>query len=161
MNLGKVFKKLDKNGYLFRLVPYETALTSYSELIKNQKIDGYRQVLFNVELMIELIKSIDLYSNLHLKNIKMCSDAAEDAQEEIDKLVFKSRRNKEIIYKIISELEWYSDKESIDVVNIELWDESSESSISIKSNGIISGENIELIFDEFVYPQIKRYFHEE
>lgn len=163
MDIGKIFKKISNGNYKFRLVPYETKLTSYTDVIKEQKKEGYRQVLFNVELMQGLVKSIEHYPNFYLKKIKMCSDADVEVQEIIDDLVLKSRTQKEIVYKIISELEWYSDKESIDVVSIEFFELANlvNQNICIKSNGVILGDDIESSFQRFISPQLMRYFNED
>lgn len=160
MEYGKVFKKLSCEKYNFRLVPYDTALISYSEIIKKQRKEDYRQVLFNVELMLELVKSTAEYSDLYLKKILMCTDAENGVQDDINSLVQDTRQQKELVYKVISELEWYSDRESIDIVNIELYDKSLKTSISIKSNGILLGDDITPLFEKYICPKLMRYFDE-
>lgn len=162
MIYGKIFKKIINGKSSFKLVPYETVNTSYSKLIKDQKENGYRQVLFNVQLMLRLMTCLDEYPKFYLKSIKMCTDAEVDIQNSIDDLVIKSRSNSSLVHKIVSELEWYSDEESIDIANIEFGKKDSiTSSMNMQTNGIVFGENIQNIFDELISPQLLRYFNEE
>lgn len=161
MKYGKVFKKLDRGNYDFKIVPYYTSSSysdSYSELIKKQKQDGFRQVLFNVELMLKLINAVYYCNDLHLKEVKMCSDVEKNIQSRIDDLVIDSRKNRKVIFKIVEELEWYSDRESIDIFEIYFYDNSTSSRTVLKLNGIVYGDEIDSLFRKFICPQLKRYF---
>lgn len=160
MKYGKVFKKLYEANYNFKIIPYDCAPSNYSELIKKQKHEGFRQVLFNVELMLDLVKAVYSYPNLYLQKIKMCSDAEENVQSKIDDLVIESRLNRELIFKIIDELEWYSDRESIDIFEIHLYNKETLSKTVLKSNGIVYGDEIDSLFKQFICPQLMRYFDE-
>lgn len=161
MKYGKVFKKVSNQEHTFELTPYDFATSNYSSLIKKQKENGYRQVLFNSELMIELIAAIDLYPNIYLKKIKMSHDSGEDHQNELDDLVLELRTNKEILFRIIDELEWYSDKESIDVSEIDFYNKETSTKAVLQTNGIVYGDEIEDFFQHFISPQLVRYFDVE
>jgi len=161
MQAAKIFKKLQDQKYIFRLVPYDFERSNYSELIKQQKCEGYRQVLFNTELMLEIIKATYSYASIYIVKINMSEDATEDVQREIDGLVLETRNNKEKIFKVIEELEWYSDSESIDISEILIAEIGSVGEVIIKSNGIFIGEEMNRLFEIFVSLQLERYFDEE
>lgn len=58
------------------------------------------------------------------------------------------------------ELEWYSDRESIDIFEIHFYDKETSSKTVLKSNGIVYGDEIDSLFKQFIYPQLMRYFDE-
>lgn len=161
MEYGKVFKKVYNQEHTFKLAPYDSATFNYSTLIKNQKQSGYRQVLFNSELMIELITAIDVYPDIYLKKIEMCNDTGKEHQNELNDLVLEFRTNREVLFRIIDELEWYSDKESIDVSKIHFYNKQTATTTVLQTNGIIYGNEINLFFEQFVSPQLMRYFDGE
>ncbi|MBO0457538.1 hypothetical protein JZO77_12435 [Enterococcus hulanensis] len=161
MEYGKVFKKVSDRSLNLKLVPYDFSIDNYSDLIKSQKRDGFRQVLFNSELMLRIVKSIYDYDYLYLAKIKMSGDTEVNIQEDINKFVMESRLNRELLFRIVDELEWYSDKESIDICEIHFYSKKTSSKSVLKNNGIISGVSINEIFSQFISPQLKRYFDEE
>lgn len=52
----KIFKHFQNNCYSFQLISYDTNKISYSQLIKKLKQENSRQVLFNSEVMMLLVK---------------------------------------------------------------------------------------------------------
>lgn len=161
MNCGKVFKKVYNENFIFQLVAYNYENDNYSELIKNQKNDGFRQVLFNSELMLRIVKSIYDYEYLYLSQVKMSIDTDESIQEEISNLALESRSKREMLFKIADALEWYSDKESIDICEIHFYNKKTSKRSILKNNGIILGNDIHQLFEQFLSLQLERYFDEE
>lgn len=163
MKYGKVFKKVSDKNVFFELTEYDFNKSTYSDLIRAQKKEGFRQVLFNTELMLELIRGIAESDEFIVTDIKMSEVADEDIREDIKSILLDYRKNNSLLYKIIDELEWYSDKESIDVCELELVTREMNM-FKIKSNGIISSselEDLEKFFEKFISIHLLRYFYEE
>jgi hypothetical protein len=161
MEFAKIFKKVDRNSCEFLLIPYDSSEVNYSDFIKLQRKRGFRQVLFNTELMLFLVKATSENSDIILTKIKMSEDAEDGIQEELNHLLLQLRTQPNNIYKIVSELEWISDKESIDIMELKFLNNNTSSEITIKSNGICLGRKIEKVFDSFVSKCLLRYFYEE
>lgn len=155
---GKTFKKIVNNTYNFSLVNYDEKLKKYSDVIKEQKDKGYRQVLFNSELMLKLIAAIEKYPNEILKNVNMCSDTDQRTQANINDLVLKTRTETKYIKKLVSELEWYSDNESIDIISIEFFNIQDNNSVTVKTNGILHGVRIGTLFDKLIIKNLREYY---
>ncbi|EGO9037740.1 hypothetical protein [Enterococcus faecalis] len=161
MEFAKIFKKVDRNSCEFLLIPYNSSEINYADFIKSQRKKGFRQVLFNTELMLFLVKATSKNSDIILTKIKMSEDAEDGTQEELNHWLLQLRTMPDNIYKIISELEWISDKESIDIMELGFLNKNTSSEITIKSNGICIGQKNEKIFDIFVSKCLLRYFYEE
>ncbi|EOS7730786.1 hypothetical protein F6340_RS13615, partial [Enterococcus hirae] len=113
------------------------------------------------ELMLFLVKATSENSDIVLTKIKMSEDAEDGIQEELNHWLLQLRTQPNNIYKIVSELEWISDKESIDIMELRFLNKNTSSEITIKSNGICLGRKIEKVFDSFVSKCLLRYFYEE
>ena len=153
MEFAKIFKKVDRNSCEFLLIPYDSSEINYSDFIKSQRKRGFRQVLFNTELMLFLVKATSENSDIILTKIKMSEDAEEGIQEELNRWLLQLRTEPNNIYKIVSEF--------IDIMELRFLNKNTISEITIKSNGICFGRKIEKVFDSFVSKCLLRYFYEE
>lgn len=157
----KIFKHFQNNCYSFQLISYDTNKISYSQLIKKLKQENSRQVLFNSEVMIELIKETAINNKEYLvASLKIGSEDDLEIQESINKIIFSMRSDSSNIVKLIDELSWCYDNESIDIREIKIVGrDGNYDNATILSNGIYFGD--EEIFNNFIVPVLTRYFNGE
>lgn len=156
----KIFKDFKNNSYSFRLISYNAKDTSYSQLIKKLKKENTRQVLFNSEVMIELIKETAVNSKEYMvTSLQIASEDDFEIQENLDNIVLSMRSDYSNVIKLITELYWCYDNESIDISKIEIIRTDNYKKAEILSSGMYFGD--EEIFYNFIAPALKRYFNGE
>ena len=83
MQQAKVFRKIENNKYIFKLTEYPET-KSYSELIKLEKNNGFRQVIINSEIMIKIIMNVLQNDSFVLRSIVFNDTVDSEYREEID-----------------------------------------------------------------------------
>ncbi|MBO0469488.1 hypothetical protein JZO66_02940 [Enterococcus sp. DIV0242_7C1] len=157
----KIFKHFQNNCYSFQLISYNAEKISYSQLIKKLKQENSRQVLFNSEVMIELIKETAINNKEYIvAALKIGSEDDLEVQENINKIILSMRTDYSNVVRLIEELSWCYDNESIDISEIKIVSRGENyDNAKILSNGIYFGD--EKIFNNFIVPVLTRYFNGE
>ncbi|ALS38456.1 hypothetical protein ABID30_002239 [Enterococcus rotai] len=157
----KIFKHFQNNCYSFQLISYDAKKISYSQLIKKLKQENSRQVLFNSEVMIELIKETAINNKEYIvAALKIGSEDDLEVQENINKIILSMRTDYSNVVRLIEELSWCYDNESIDISEIKIVGRGGNyDNAKILSNGIYFGD--EEIFNNFIVPVLTRYFNGE
>lgn len=151
---GKTFRKFGKNGLEFYLNVYNPNEKKYHEVIFDMKKLGYKQLIINSELMIEIMSEVIQKSGFIL-GIHFTESTDEYISEKVKRLILEIRHNPLSFIKLKELLDWTIDNNSIDISRIELL--FNKNKIEIYSNGQIVGNNIDIIFNELLLDIFKGY----
>lgn len=159
MKQAKIFRRVVKNIYSFKLVDYPSS-ESYSSLIKEQKKHGYRQVIINSEIMIKIIlKALD-NTKIVLKDIVLQDSVDSDYREEIQRKIKKCNDNSNVLTELLTSLAWASEEDSIDIDKIKFAYELNDEFhyITIICNGVLSGSEINRFYNDIIEAALKESF---
>ncbi|MGJ9386103.1 hypothetical protein [Salipaludibacillus sp. CF4.18] len=149
---GKLFKGRNK----INLRSYDPEIERYFQVIKEARSDGLKQVIINSEIMTDI-----LYATLQLDGVilkvNMSDNTDNDVKDNVKAIISKLKSDKLIFVKLKEELEWAADSGSIDINSIDIYFLNKR--YQIYSNGIIHGDNLDLIFREIMKPVLEKYFY--
>ena len=159
MQQATVFRKIENNKYIFKLTEYPET-KSYSELIKFEKNNGFRQVIINSEIMIKIIMNVLQNDSFVLRSIVFNDTVDSEYREEIDYKVRGLKKNPLLLTELVTDLSWASEKNSIDIEKIDLaYEVSGEfESVTIICNGVISGTNLNYFFENYLKKSLEESF---
>lgn len=152
-NLYKIFKKLNKDeSYTYSYEQLNNKPSGYQELIKEQKLQGSRQLLFNSELMIEIIRwTINFNESIHVTDVEVDHDDDQSMELEIYRLIQASINDYEKeVGNLIKILDWCVDSNSIDIKSVSIRNITNNDACKIYFDGTFSGT--ELLFVGFIKP---------
>ena len=162
MRNAKIFRKVDNNIYTFKLAEYSQSV-SYSDLIKSEKVNGYRPVIINSEIMIKIITKAIRNKKIVLKKIKLNETVDNNYRQEIDKMVSQVYSNPMISTELLTSLAWASEDNSIDIEKLlfsyEL--ENKYYNIEIISNGVLSGIRVDVFYNNIIKLVLESIFNNE
>lgn len=159
MKQAKVFRKIQSNIYNFRLVDY-SANKNYTSFIKEEKVNGFRQVIINSEIMIKIITYAVQDKSVVLKNIILNDSVDKGFHEEINLKVKEIVGNPLALLELVKNLAWTSEDGSIDIEKIGFSYEVNNNyhTITIICNGVLSGTEISHFYKEYLEPVLKDNF---
>lgn len=151
MEQWKVFRKITNNKYTFKLSRYDHDM-NYSELIKSEKNNGFRQVIINSQMMIKLVDVLLNKDDFVLREIVFNEMVNEEYKEEISSLVNNIKKRDGTTLILLERLLWCAEKESIDIEKMKYsYRKNNEYlDIMIVCNGIISGKNPKQFYDDYL-----------
>lgn len=153
---GKLFRKQGDKSIQLSLRSYNPEKEKYFQVIKEARSEGLKQVIINSEIMTSI-----LYTTLELDGVilkvNLSDNTDDDIKENVKVIISKLRSDKLIFFKLKEELEWAADSGSIDINSIEVY--FSNKKYQIYSNGIINGDNLEVVFDKIIKPVLEKYFY--
>lgn len=139
---AKLFWKLDDTFKVIFCVPFDDDL-EYYVFLKQCHNDGYRQIIITSALMIELVEHFVMEIGLSIFDIEFMEED-QDLQSEVKDLIDKVSKNKAFLGKLITRLNFLSEKSSIDIKRIYIKGRSSENvaiNFYLQSNGLIGINN--------------------
>lgn len=159
MKQAKIFREISNNIYSFKLVDYPNT-KSYSELIKEEKSKGYRQVIINSEIMIRIITNAVQKENVLLKSIILNDTVDEYYREEIDMKVKKCKDSPMVLSELLTNLAWTSEDGSIDIEKIGFAYNINDQYhyITVICNGVLSGTEVDYFYKNYLEAVLKGSF---
>lgn len=152
---AKVFRKYNGDSTLeISMDTYNPDEKKYKDLIIEKKHNGFKQVIINSEIMIEIIKE-SLIKNGLVQVISFTDNTDEEIIDDVNNLLWKMRENKVYFEDLKRLLSWALDKDSIDIKETSIAFKKKQ--YTIHSNGLIIGENNKEFFVEIIEPAIRRY----
>ncbi|WP_068983849.1 hypothetical protein [Lysinibacillus xylanilyticus] len=152
---GKIFRKYSAEEIDFNLNIYKPDEKKYHEVICEMKKRGFKQLIINSELMIEIMSQV-IQNNGFILGIHFTESIDEYLTGKVKDLILKIRHKPMSFIELKELLDWTVDNNSIDISRIELLYKNSK--FEIYSNGqIIGGENINVIFEEILIHVFKGY----
>lgn len=163
---SKVFKKDENQDYFFRLnhfANFDSVDTpnSYLYVMKENYDDGYSQVIINTSIMLSIIKNA-LKERWVLNSINIDSPVVdEDIDKELKNYVKLIKRDVMYFDDLKDYLYWTLDEGSIFIDSIVLIKKVDEKIISseVYSNGLISGEDSDVVYQEVIDKTLKEYLN--
>jgi len=144
---GKVFRKYSNGELNIINKSYNPDTEKYHEVILEMKSSGYKQVIINSELMLKLLNEIILNEGFILQ-IKFTDNTDENLIIDVNNLIGKIRYDRIQFIKLKEVLNWALDNNSIDIFNVELLYK--QKKYTVYSNGLILGEEINVLFEEIL-----------
>src|SRR5699024_1555428 len=159
MKQAKIFRKVLNNIYSFKLVDYPET-KNYSELIKEEKLKGYRQVIINSEIMIKIITNAMQKKDIILKSITLNDAVDQYFREEIDMKVKQCRDNPLVLSELLTNLAWTSEDGSIDIEKVAFAYLTNDQFhyITVICNGVLSVTEIDYFYNNYLEAVLKRSF---
>ncbi|PFX43527.1 hypothetical protein COL32_14440 [Bacillus pseudomycoides] len=153
---GKLFRgHSNKNIQLF-LRSYNPDKEKYFEVIKDARSEGLKQVIINSEIMTNILYTT-LQSNGVILKVNMSDNTDEHIKDNIKAIISKLKSDKLLFVKLKQELEWAEDSESIDINSINIYFLNKR--YEIHSNGIINGDDLDVLFNKIMRPVLEQYFY--
>jgi len=149
---GKLFRGHSK----INLRSYNPEIERYFQVIKEARSEGLKQVIINSEIMTDILYAT-LQSDGMILKVNMSDNTDNDVKDNVKAIISKLKSDKLIFVKLKEELEWASDSGSIDINSIDVY--FSNKRYEIYSNGIIHGDDLDLIFSEILKPVLEKYFY--
>ncbi|EOF77704.1 hypothetical protein CYQ82_08470 [Enterococcus faecium] len=156
---GKILKKKD-GLYTLELYSFNK-FCNYGTIMKEQYDLGFTQVIVNTELMLNIAENM-LINNWTLIKVEIDDPSVDkDTEEEISNLVELIKSNVLNFNKLKSFLEWALDDGSIFIDKLKLGISLDEKIVfcEINSNGLIYGNDNELVFSMFIKEPIEEYLN--
>lgn len=153
---GKLFKGNSSTNNQLLLRSYDPVKEKYFEVIKEARNEGLKQVIINSEIMTDILYATLNSDGLILK-VNMSDNTDDDIKENVKSIIRRLKSDKLIIEKLKEELEWAADSGSIDINSIDVY--FSNKRYEIYSNGIIHGDDLNLIFGKIMKPVLENYFY--
>ncbi|MFJ7369387.1 hypothetical protein ACIQVU_08110 [Lysinibacillus sp. NPDC098008] len=152
---AKIFRKYNEDSTLeVSMDLYNPDEKKYKDLIIEKKHNGFKQVIINSEIMIEIIKE-SLVKNGLVQVISFTDNTDEEIIDDVNRLLWKIRENKVYFEELKKLLSWALDKNSIDIKETIIY--FGQQQYNIRSNGLIIGKEKEDFFKEIIEPVIRRY----
>ena len=156
---GKFFRKLNTQDKRISCISMDEAIEYYT-FIKKYYEQDYRQIIITSEMMIKLIETSIVDFNYSIYEIEFVEDD-EYLNTEVSDILNKLCDNKAYIHKLISYLQFLSEKSSIDIQRV-YFKGRTEQGLAVKffiqSNGIIGiDENNFSMVSQQVSSLIERY----
>ncbi|UAK17540.1 hypothetical protein [Sporolactobacillus terrae] len=152
---GKLFVKCRESGNEIAVLPYNET-DKYYEIIKTARSNGFKQVIVNSEIMINLLYTILGNRGIILK-INMSDNTDDEIKDNIKSIIRSIKKDKLNFVKLKDELEWATESGSIDINSIEIFITNIKA--QIYSNGILFSQNNETIFN-IIKATLEEYFNE-
>ncbi len=140
---GKIFRKYSNDKLNICTESYNPDVEKYHEVILRMKAKGYKQVIINSELMIEILNAI-IMNEGYILGINFTDNTDENLKIDVKNLVLKIRKDRLQFINLKELLKWALDNNSIDIFNIELY--YNKNPYTVYSNGLIMGNKLNLIF---------------
>lgn len=153
-NYGKVFRDVNDNCVVFQ--SYNPDKEKYYDLIRIARDKGLKQVIINSELMTNIL-FITIQSNGVILKINMTNTTDQDIKDNVKSIISKLRNDHLLFTKLKDELEWAEDSNSIDISSIEVFYNNKK--YQIYSNGIITGDNLDLLFKNIIKSVMEEYLN--
>lgn len=152
---GKIFRKYSGDEVHFNLNIYNPDEKKYHEVICEMKKLGFKQLIINSELMIEIMSQV-IQSDGFILGIHFTESIDEYLTMKVKDLILKIRHKPMTFIELKELLDWTVDNNSIDIARIELLYKNSK--FEIYPNGqLIGGENINIFFEEILINVFKGY----
>ncbi|MDR4888231.1 hypothetical protein RGU12_11780 [Fredinandcohnia sp. QZ13] len=148
---GKLFKGRNK----INLRSYDPEKERYFKVIKEARREGLKQVIINSEIMTDILYAT-LQSDGVILKVNMSDTTDKDVKVNVKAIISKLKSDKLFFVKLKEELEWAADSGSIDINSIDVY--FSNKRYEIYSNGIIHGDDLDLLFNEIMKPVLEKYF---
>lgn len=149
---GKLFRGRNK----INLRSYNPEKERYFQVIKEARSEGLKQVIINSEIMTDILYAT-LQSDGVILKVNMSDNTDNDVKDNIKAIISKLKSDKLIFVKLKEELEWVADSGSIDINSIDVY--FSNKRYEIYSNGIIHGDDLDLLFSKIMKPVLEKYFY--
>lgn len=153
---GKLFKRNEEQKAKFVLKSYDPDKDKYFEVINRAREGGYRQVIVNSKIMTNILFST-INSNGVILKVNMSENTDRDINDNIKVVIRKLREDRLLFVKLKEQLEWASESGSIDINSIEVY--YNQNRYEIYSNGIVTGKDIAIIFEENIKTVLEDYFY--
>lgn len=154
---GKLFRGRSNKSIQLFLRSYNPDKDRYFEVIKEARSEGLKQVIINSEIMTNILYATLNSDGLILK-VNMSDNTDDDVKDNVKAIISKLKSDKLIFVKLKEELEWAADSGSIDINSIDVYFLNKR--YQIYSNGIIHGDDLDLIFNEIIKPVLEKYFYD-
>ncbi|OCX64816.1 hypothetical protein BFM98_07190 [Lysinibacillus sp. AR18-8] len=152
---GKMFRKKHDE---FIIKKYKPSEQRYYEIINEARKAGYKQLIVNSEIMLQIIESVLLKKGI-LMNVEMSESTDEDLSDNVEKLVREIRENPLLFIRLKEQLEWTNDTSCIDINSITLYCDGNK--FTLMSNGVLYGRSeINNFFSKIIKPVLISYFYE-
>lgn len=162
MNDLSVEEIMNSYGKLFRgndsinIRSYDPEKDRYFEVIKEARNEGMKQVIINSEIMTDILYATLKLDGIILK-VNLSDNTDKDIKDNVKAILSKLKSDKLFFVKLKEELEWAADSGSIDINSIDVFFQKKR--YEIYSNGIIHGDDLDLLFEKIMKPVLEEYFH--
>lgn len=134
---------------------------SYPKIMKKIYEQGYTQITINSYLMLKILEKVNGSRDWEIINMEITDPTIDEETIDEIKLIFNQIKNKEKDFTLMKEyLFWALDDGSIFIDKIILYNTEANVSEEVHSNGLIFGQNNELIFMDIIKEILNGYLNE-
>lgn len=162
-NYAKLMKIYNDNAYDVISVEIDdlSKFGSYPEIMKKIYEQGYTQITINSYLMLKILEKVNGSRNWEIINMEITDPTIDEETINEIKLIFNQIKNKEKDFTLMKDyLFWALDDGSIFIDKIILYNTEANVSEEVYSNGLIFGQNNELIFLDIIKEILNGYLNE-
>ncbi|CAM3959735.1 hypothetical protein [Staphylococcus xylosus] len=162
-NYAKLMKIYNDNAYDVISVEIDdlSKFGSYPEIMKKIYEQGYTQITINSYLMLKILEKVNGSRDWEIINMEITDPTIDEETINEIKLIFNQIKNKEKDFTLMKDyLFWALDDGSIFIDKIILYNTEANVSEEVYSNGLIFGQNNELIFLDIIKEIMNGYLNE-
>lgn len=134
---------------------------TYPNLMKEKYEAGFTQIVINAFLMIEIMETLCKNGEWKLLAMEVSNSSVNEETLIQIKSIFNQIKKNDSEFSMLKDyLFWALDEGSIFIDQISAYNLKEATTVEVHSNGLIYGDNNQLILDSVILPLLNRYLNE-